>query len=143
MLDDLELQQVQQLGVWQREDVREQEVPAIEGGYFEDFGRRATRIRVQGVLTGPKAQNQLNALRTKVRNAKAVPFVADITTATKVRQVLVEEMHVRELAGKPQRFQYDFRLVEFAAARKPKEALPATTPPPVSVPSSAPSSFKS
>lgn len=130
MLDDVELQQVQQLRVKEEEVVCDQKVPALEGDLLEDLGRRAERIRVKGVVTGPHVQEQLKTLGAKFRNGKPVPFIADIVSATKVQQVLVEEMQIRELAGKPERFEYDFSFVEFLTPPKAKEEPPPAPPPP-------------
>ena len=45
-----------------------------------------------------------------------MPFVADIATAVRVDQMLIEEMGVRELAGKPERFEYAVTLREYTLA---------------------------
>src|ERR1700730_8558853 len=130
MLDAVELQQVQQLRVGEEEAVCGQKVPALEGDFLQDLGRRAARIRVNGVTTGSEASQQLKTLGEKIRNGKPVPFVADIATATKVQHVLLEEMQVRELAGKPERYEYDIVLVEFLPPPKPKQEPPPPPPPP-------------
>ena len=135
MLSDIELQQVQQLEVEKDQVLTQHAVPALEGDFLQRQGRRATRLTVAGVLTGAEVADGLSALREKFRAAEPVSFVADIATATRVDQVLIEEMGVRELAGKPQRFEYSFTLREFTPppATKREEPPPPPPPPPPSV----------
>lgn len=126
MLSDLELEMVDEIEADQDRVLAQHPVPALEGDFLQELGRRATTITVTGVLAGEQVGPQLKALREKFLAAAPVPFAADIATATKVGDVLIEEMGVRELAGKPDLFEYAFALREFV----PPPAVP-TEPPPV------------
>jgi hypothetical protein len=116
ILDGVELQQVEWIEGDQNQIFRQHRVPALEGDFLQQLGRRAKRIKLQGVLTGSNAGKSLDTLRQKFRLAQPVSFVADIATATKVTRVLIQEMQIREQAGKPERFQYAMTLVEYTAA---------------------------
>jgi outer membrane protein OmpA-like peptidoglycan-associated protein len=129
MLGGIELQQVQEIDGCQNEIFNQHRVPALEGDFHQDLGRRAVRIRVNGILTGPRAADDLVTLRTKFHDAAPLPFVADIATATKVNQMLIEEMGVREIAGKPNRIEYALTLVEFIGAAKATKPAPPVRPP--------------
>ncbi len=129
ILDDLELELVQDLSTAGDEVLTQHAVPALEGDFFQRLGRRATGISLQGVLTGTEVRAGLEKLREKFRAAAPVSFVADITTATRLEKVLIEELHVRELAGKPERFEYAFKLREFLAPPEPEEEEPPPIPP--------------
>lgn len=118
MLGDVELQLVQRLETDEDQVLTRHEIPALEGDFFQQQNRRATRLTLTGVLTGPAAGEGLKTLRDKFRAAAPVDFVADISTATRVDQVLIEEMGVRELAGKPERFEYAFTLREYIPAEE-------------------------
>lgn len=113
MLDDVELQHVQQVDAEDEQVLAQHGVPALEGDFLQDLGRRVTRFTLVGVMNGTEAAEQLKTLRLKFRNAEPVSFVSDIATATTVDQVLIEEFGVRELAGKPARFEYRVTLREF------------------------------
>lgn len=113
MLDDIELQNVQKIEVDGDQVLVQHGVPALEGDFLQRLGRRGMQITITGVLTGPEAGDGLKNLRDKFRAAEPVSFVADIAAATRVDQVLIEEMGVRELAGKPERFEYTFTLREY------------------------------
>jgi outer membrane protein OmpA-like peptidoglycan-associated protein len=130
MLGDIELQQVQKIEVDGDQVLVAHGVPALEGDFLQRLDRRAMQITITGVLTGPEAGEGLKALRDKFRAAEPVPFVADIATATRLDEVLIEEMGVRELAGKPERFEYAFTLREYI----PAPAVTRETPPEPEVP---------
>jgi outer membrane protein OmpA-like peptidoglycan-associated protein len=130
MLGDIELQHVQKIEVDEDQVLIQHGVPALEGDFLQGLGRRATQISLVGVLTGSEAGDGLNTLRDKFRAAEPVSFVADITTAIRVDQVLIEEMGVRELAGKPERFEYAFTLREYIPAPEPERPQPPPETPP-------------
>jgi outer membrane protein OmpA-like peptidoglycan-associated protein len=134
MLDDLELLLVQQLEADERHERAQHAVPALEGDFLQALGRRATAFTLNGVIAnevGSTVAEELKKLREKFRAAAPVNFVADIATATQVDTVLIEEMSVRELAGKPQRFEYAFALREFIPAPAPEEEPPPPIPEPL------------
>ncbi len=124
MLGDIELPLVQKLDVDGNQALAEHAVPALEGDLVQGLGRMASRITLRGILTGTEAGKGLKDLREKFRAAEPVDFVADLATATKVNQVLIEEMVVRELAGKPERFEYAFSLREYIAPTPPSTEEP-------------------
>lgn len=130
MLGDIELELVQKIEVEEDQVLTEHSVPALEGDFLQRLERRATRVKLTGVMTGPEAGEALKTLREKFRQAEPVSFVADIATATKVDKVLIEEMGVRELAGKPERFEYELTLREFTPAPRTTIEDPPTPPPP-------------
>jgi hypothetical protein len=127
LLGDVELQQVQKIETEEDQVFTQHSIPALEGDFFQGLGRRATWVKLTGVLTGAEVQEGLKTLRDKFRAAEPVDFVADITTATKVNQVIIEEMGVRELAGKPSRFEYALTLREFISPPRP-EAIAQAQP---------------
>jgi outer membrane protein OmpA-like peptidoglycan-associated protein len=133
MLDDLELSLVQQLDATEHQERAQHAVPALEGDFLQALGRRGASFTLAGFLAngdGTVAE-QLKGLREKFRSAAPVDFVADIATATRVASVLIEEMSVRELAGKTQRFEYAFTLREYIPAPATEEETPPPTTPPL------------
>lgn len=121
MLNDVELQLVQKIVVDENQVFDLHNIPALEGDFFQALGRRISRVTLTGILTGTEAGAGLKTLREKFRAAEPIPFVADIATATKVDQVMIETMHIRELAGKPERFEYALTLREFIPPSSPEE----------------------
>src|SRR5262245_1048279 len=130
MLSDLELQMVEEVESDQDRVLAQHPVPALEGDFLQELGRRATTITRTGVLAGEEVADELKQLREKFLAAEAVPFVSDIATATRVDDVLIEEMGVRELAGRPEIFEYAFTLREFIPPPPPETEPPPIIPPP-------------
>ena len=135
VLGEVELEKVQSIVVDGDQVLVEHGVPALEGDFLQRVGRRASKINLRGFLAGSGVLDSLKNLRDKLRAAEPVSFVADIATATRVDQVLIEEMGVRELAGKPERFEYAFLLREFIPPPPAERELPPRPvippPPPV------------
>jgi outer membrane protein OmpA-like peptidoglycan-associated protein len=135
MLDTFELPQVQAIDGAERESIRQHSVAALEGDFLQGLGRRAVRVELAGVLTGAEAGTQLKKLRDKHRAAEPVTFVADIATATTLGRVMIEELGIRELAGRPERFEYAISLIEYTPAAQPgNESPPKPAPPPPPAP---------
>ena len=130
MLDGVELEQVQKVDAEDQEVLAQHGVPGLEGDFLQDLGRRATRLNLTGVISGADSDEQLKTLRAKFRSAVPVPFVDDIAVATKVDKVLIEEFGVREVAGKPARFEFELTLREFLPPPKPEQEEPPPPPPP-------------
>lgn len=128
MLGGIELEQVAWVGSEQEESLAEHEVPALEGDFLQRLGRRGAGLGLQGTLVGPAARDAVETLRKSFRAAAPVSFVTDIATSTRVDQVLIEDLAVRELAGKPERFDYLLRLREYTPP--PKKQPPPLQPPP-------------
>src|SRR5687768_10803365 len=136
MLDDVELQHVQKVEAEDEQVLAQHGVPGLEGDFLQDLGRRVTRVTLVGVISGDEAPDQLKNLRLKFRNAEPVTFVSDIATATTVEKVLIEEFGIREVAGKPARFEFQLTLREFQPAPPPEEEAPPPPPLPPPPPTS-------
>lgn len=130
MLGDIELQQVQRIDSDQDQLLVRHAVPALEGDFLQGLGRRATAFVLDGVLTGPEVADGITSLREKFHAAEPVSFAADIATATRIDQVLIEAMDVREIAGHALRFEYSFLLREFIPPPAPRRETPPPPPPP-------------
>lgn len=124
MLDDLELLQVQEISTYDRRTLAEHKPPGMSGNLLQNLGRRPTRLVLWGVFAGPDAQKQIQELDQKFRAAKPVPFTSDIVADAEIEFMLIEDLKIQELAGKPDRFGYLLTLREFI---KPVE--PAAAPP--------------
>lgn len=112
MLDDVELPQVQEVRTGHRRVLAEHRAPGMDGSVLQDLGRRATRIEVLGVASGPAAATVIAALRAKLAAATPVPFTADAVTDLALDSVMVDDLVVEELAGRPQRIAYTLTLRE-------------------------------
>jgi hypothetical protein len=130
MLDDFELPLVQLLRTEEGQVWVEHGVPALEGSLFQRLGRQPARIFVHGAMADDESLDKLERLRQLFQAAAPVPFVADIMTATEVTEVLLADLTVREVAGKPQQYHYFLTLVEYVPTPDPVEPPPEPIEPP-------------
>ncbi|MEM6796454.1 MAG: OmpA family protein, partial [Acidobacteriota bacterium] len=133
MLDDLELDHAQRVDEAAEHARPRHGVPGLEGDFLQHTGRRARRVTVEGVASGHAAAHRLAALRERFRRREPVPFVSDVVTATEVGDVLIEDLAIRELAGRPASFAYALTLRQFleppaAEQTEPPEIEPPTLP---------------
>jgi hypothetical protein len=112
MLGDVELRTIQHITTLERRALVEHRVPGMTGSAFQDLGRPSARVQLEGVLFGEEAGADLEKLRTKFQSAEPVAFAADISTATQIVDVLIEDLRVVEMAGRPSTFMYAIVLRE-------------------------------
>lgn len=122
MLDGIELPQVQEISSYDRRALAEHKPPGMSGSLLQNLGRRPARLVLWGVLTGPEALDNTQKLEDKFRAAKPVPFTADILKDSQVESMLIEDLKLQELAGKPERFAYVLTLREFIKPVEPAAA---------------------
>src|SRR4029453_5277630 len=99
MLGDVELRTIQRISTVEQRALVEHNVPGMAGSAFQDLGRAATRVKIAGALFGAAARAAPEKLRTTFKAAEPVSFAADITTATEIVDVLIEDLQVIEQAG--------------------------------------------
>lgn len=131
MLGEIELQQVQQLDIDADQILTRHEIPGLESDFFQQEGRRGSKITLSGVVSGAESGEGLKLLREQFRAAEPVSFVADIISATDLDEVLIKDMEITEIAGKPNRFEYAFTLLEYTAPPAEPTEPPPIIPPPL------------
>jgi hypothetical protein len=121
MLDDLELPQVQEIATIERRVLAEHKPPGMEGSLLQNMGRRPTRLTLWGVAASDDAQDFLDKLQAKFRDGKPVPFTADIIADAAIEKMVIDDLSVQELAGKPQRYAYVITLREYIEPVEPED----------------------
>ena len=122
MLDDLELDQVQEIGTYERRTLAEHKPPGMSGSLLQNLGRRPTRLVLWGITAGPGAQSFAEKLDEKFRAAAPVSFTADIVSDADIEFMFIEDLKIQELSGKPERIAYVLSLREFIEPVEPAEA---------------------
>jgi hypothetical protein len=120
MLDGDELPQVQELITSDLRALAEHKPPGKDGSLLQNLGRAPTTVIVHGMASDPTALERIGKLKQGLRAGEPVPFVADITTDSRIDQVLVDDLQVRQLAGKPDRYAYALTLREFIEPVEPE-----------------------
>ncbi|WP_224241996.1 DNA circularization N-terminal domain-containing protein [Hyalangium gracile] len=90
----------------------EQHIPGRAGSLFQELGRSAVRLQLEGLLWGEDALEALEALRTAQAEAEPVPFSADITAGMDFTDVLIDTLQVRQVAGYRDRYWYRLQVRE-------------------------------
>ncbi|MFQ3662076.1 MAG: hypothetical protein SNJ69_06740 [Chloroflexaceae bacterium] len=125
MLDNIALPLVQDVRTHEDQALVSLPVPGMEGAAYQHLGRRPALITVLGMLADDESLAALEELRRRFYAHDPLPFSADITTATDVRQVVIDDLQVRELAGRPQQFHYTLRLLEYVPPPPPAPLVQA------------------
>jgi hypothetical protein len=123
MLGDVELRSIQHITSFEQRALVEHRVPGMAGSAFQDLGRPSTRLQLEGVLFGENARADLEKLRGNFQAAEPLSFAADITTATEIVDVLIEDLRVIEVAGRPNTFTYAIVLRESPPPPPPADPL--------------------
>ncbi len=124
MVDGWDVPCIERIEVLEERRLARLPVPGLAGDLVQDLGSAGLRVAIQGSLTGDEARDSfLETLRERFRSGTPVPFVADITTAAELDQVLVESLHVAEVAGSADSFRYRIVLQQYVEPPAPPPAL--------------------
>nr|MDZ7997426.1 hypothetical protein [Aulosira sp. DedVER01a] len=121
MLDDIELPQVQEITTHEQRVLAEHKPPGMAGSLLQNLGRRPTRLVLWGVATGTEAQNLIDRLDDKFRAGQPLPFTADIVADAEIEQMVIDDLRVQDLAGKPERYAYVLTLREYIQPVEPED----------------------
>ncbi|HEX8651030.1 MAG TPA: hypothetical protein VF708_09310 [Pyrinomonadaceae bacterium] len=127
MLDELELPLVQEINTLERRVLAEHKPPGMAGSLLQNLGRRPFRVALWGVAAGTVAPEMearvfIEKLDGKYREGSPLPFAADIVADARLEKVVIEDLRVQELAGKPERFAYVVTLREYIEPVEPEDA---------------------
>jgi hypothetical protein len=120
MLGEYEIPGIQRIGAVEERSLVRIEVPGLAGSYHQDLGSESASILIEGTLAGDEARdNFFNDLREKLKTGEPLDFVADITTATEITQVLISDFKVSEVAGSADTFSYSLTIVQYVEPPTP------------------------
>lgn len=121
MLDELELPQVQEINTYEKRILAEHKPPGMAGSLLQNLGRQPTRLILWGVATGTEAARFVEQLDTKFRDGKPLPFTANIIADAEIEQMIIDDLQVQDLAGKPERYAYILTLREYIEPVEPED----------------------
>lgn len=121
MLDDIPLPQVQEITTYERRALAEHKAPGMAGSLLQNLGRRPTCLLLWGVVTGADALQTIDQLDNKFKAGQPLPFSADITANANLEKVIIDNLQVQDLAGKPQRYSYVLTLREYIEPVAPED----------------------
>ena len=120
----VEVSNISNMQTSDKRNVIEHEIPGMEGNVFQNLGRSAVRISFDGTFQGKTAKNKIELIRSKFKQGTPLPFNSDISGATDVTKVMIEDLKVTETAGLANKFEYSILLREY----KEPPPEPATPP---------------
>ena len=99
-------------------------VPGLLGDIQQDLGAASLTVEICGSLHGDESRDDfLQSLRESFRAGDPVSFAADITTASELDRVLIDELQLEEVNDAADSFHYRVVLREYVE--------PPAPPPPV------------
>ncbi len=113
ILDSWEIPRIESIRIRERRVWAEHPIPGRQGSVFQDLGTRPAAIVITGSLAGDEMRDEfLETVREKFQAGEPVTFTADITTATQIQYVVIEDLQFAEVAGSPDSFRYTIVLRE-------------------------------
>jgi hypothetical protein len=95
-------------------------VPGLRGDLQQDLGTSSLAVRLTGSLHGDVARDEfLTAVRERFATGEPITFVADITTATELEEVLIIGVEVSERAASTGECTYAITLREYVEPPEP------------------------
>jgi hypothetical protein len=121
MLDDIELPLVQEIATHDRRVLVEHKPPGMAGSLLQNLGRRPVRLTLWGVATGSEALEAIEQLQAKFQAGEPLSFVSDIVVDAEIETMIIDDLQLQELAGKPQRYAYVLTLREYIEPVEPED----------------------
>jgi len=113
ILDNWEIPCIETIRTTERRVLAEHPIPGRQGSLFQDLGTRPAAITITGSLAGDEMRDEfLQTVREKFQAGEPMTFTADITTATQIQYVVIEDLLFAEVAGSPDSFRYTILLRE-------------------------------
>jgi hypothetical protein len=120
MIGQWEVPRIERIETLEERRLARLPVPGLLGDLQQDLGASSLTVDVTGSLQGDEARDEfLTSLRESFRAGEPVSFVADITTATELDQVLIETLEVVEKADAADSFRFRITLREYVEPPEP------------------------
>ena len=95
-------------------------VPGLAGDLHHDLGSHSLAVEIEGSLHGDGERDDfLTQVRQPFLAGDPLSFVADITTATELEQVVIEAIEVEEVNDAAASFRYRIRIRQYVEPPEP------------------------
>ena len=120
MLGDWEVNGITAIRALERRRLARLGVPGLDGDLQQDLGHESMAVEIHGTLQGDSLRDTfLTAVRERHLAGQPLAFVADIVTATRLEQVLVETCEVLESNDWAEHVRYRLVLREYVEPPEP------------------------
>jgi hypothetical protein len=119
-----EVPRIERIETRERRRLARLPVPGLLGDLQQDLGAASLAVEITGSLSGDEARDDfLGSVREQFRAGQPTSFVADITTATELDQVLIEDLDLEEVNDAADSFRYRIVLREYVEPPEPPAPL--------------------
>lgn len=124
MLGDYEIPRIEQIRAVERRRLARLGVPGLAGELQQDLGHDSLAVEIVGSLHGDDAREGfLTDIRERYQAGEPLAFVADITSATNLEQVLIEALEVCEHNEWAGAFRYRLVLRQYVEPPEPPSPI--------------------
>ena len=120
MIGDWSVPRIERIGTVDRRRLARLSVPGLAGDLHHDLGSHSVAVDIEGSLHGDEERDDfLEKVRTPFLAGDPLTFVADITTATALEQVVIEGLEVEEVNDGTRSFRYRIRVRQYVEPPEP------------------------
>ena len=120
MIGEWEVPRIERIRTLEWRRLARHSVPGLAGDLHQDMGRHSLVVEISGSLHGDVEREEfLNSVREPFKAGEPLSFVADITAATELEQVLIEHVDVAEVNEHADSFRYTIRLRQYVEPPEP------------------------
>lgn len=120
MIGDWAVPRIERIATVDRRRLARLSVPGLTGDLHHDLGSHSVAIDIEGSLHGDEERDDfLDKARTPFLAGDPLTFVADITTATNLEQVVIEGLEVEEVNDSARSFRYRIRIRQYVEPPEP------------------------
>lgn len=124
MIGEWEVPRIERIQTLEARRLARLSVPGLAGDLHQDLGRHSLVVEICGSLHGDTERDDfLNAVREPFKAGEPVTFVADITTATELEQVLIEHLDLIEANDHADSFRYTIQLRQYVEPPEPPSPI--------------------
>lgn len=124
MIGEWEIPRIERIRTLEARRLARLSVPGLRGDLHQDLGQHSVVVEIVGSLHGDAERDQfLDSVRQPFNAGEPVAFVADITTATELENVLVEHLDLVEVNDHAESFRYTVRLRQYVEPPEPPSPI--------------------
>ena len=126
MIGEWEVPRIERIQTLESRRLARLSVPGLRGDLHQDLGQHSLVVEITGSLHSDAERGEfLDSVRGPFNAGSPVAFVADITTATELEEVLIEHLDVAERNDHSDAFTYTIRLRQYVEPPEPPTPIDA------------------
>jgi hypothetical protein len=124
MIGEWEVPRIERIQTLESRRLARLSVPGLQGDLHQDLGNHSVVVEISGSLHGDAERDDfLDRVREPFKAGDPVAFVADITSATELEQVLIEHIDLAEGSDHADSFRYTIRLRQYVDPPSPPSPI--------------------